>query len=75
MYLGISGQFEHPAFLQAVDTAEKAILRSKVALGGVARTPEQARQMLQRGYKALVFGFDWSLLQRSAVEFIGQARG
>ncbi len=75
MSLGVAGQFEHPTFLQAVEATEKAILRSKVALGGVARTPEQARQMMQRGYKALVFGFDWSLLQRSALDFIGQARG
>jgi 4-hydroxy-2-oxoheptanedioate aldolase len=75
MSLGVAGQFEHPTFLQAVAAAEKAILRSKVALGGVARTPEQARQMMQRGYKALVFGFDWSLLQRSALEFLGKSRG
>jgi 4-hydroxy-2-oxoheptanedioate aldolase len=75
MSLGVSGQFEHPSFLQAIEVAEKSILRSKVALGGVARTPEQARQMLQRGYKALALGFDWSLLQRSVAEFIGQARG
>lgn len=74
MSLGVAGQFEHPAFLRAVEVTEKAVLRSKVALGGVARTPEQARQMMQRGYKALVFGFDWSLLQRSALDFIGQAR-
>ena len=32
---------EHP---RAVDTAERAILRSPVALGGVARTPGQARR-------------------------------
>ena len=75
MSLGVAGQFEHPAFLQAVEAAETAILRSKVALGGVARTPEQARRMIQRGYKALVIGFDWSLLQRTAAEFIAQARG
>ena len=75
MSLGVAGQFEHPAFLAAVETAERAILRSKVALGGVARTPEQARQMVERGYKALVFGFDWSLLQRSALDFIGKSRG
>jgi len=75
MSLGLAGQYEHPSFLQAVEMAEKAILRSRVALGGVARTPEQARQMLQRGYRALVIGFDWMLLQRSAVEFIKAARG
>lgn len=74
MSLGIAGLFEHPAFTQAVESAERAILRSKVALGGVARTPDQARQMLQQGYRALVLGFDWSLLQRSALEFIGAVR-
>lgn len=75
MSLGVAGQFEHPAFVQAVDAAEKVILRSKVALGGVARTPEQARQMMERGYKALLFGFDWSLLERGTLQFISQVRG
>ncbi len=75
MSLGVAGQLEHPTFRQAVEVVEKSVLRSKVALGGVARTPEQARQMLQRGYSALVIGFDWSLLQRGAVGFIAQARG
>ena len=45
-----------------------------VILGGVATTPEQARQMIARGYRALVVGFDWSLLQRgiaAAIEGIG----
>jgi hypothetical protein len=31
--------------------------------------------MMERGYKALVFGFDWSLLERSALQFISQVRG
>jgi 4-hydroxy-2-oxoheptanedioate aldolase len=74
MSMGIPGQFEHPQFLEAVKTAEKAILRSSVALGGVARTPEHARSMIRRGYKALVFGFDWMLLQRSALSFIDEVR-
>ncbi len=74
MSLGVPGQFDHPRFVDAVTTAERAILHSKVALGGVARTPDQARQMIGRGYKALVFGFDWSLLQRSAVDFIAAAK-
>lgn len=75
MSLGVPGQFEHPDYLQAVAPAEKAILASKVALGGVARTPDQARQMLQRGYKALVFGFDWSLLQGAAAQLVRDVRG
>jgi 4-hydroxy-2-oxoheptanedioate aldolase len=37
---------------------------SPVVLGGVAQAPAQANAMIQRGYRALVIGFDWSLLQR-----------
>jgi 4-hydroxy-2-oxoheptanedioate aldolase len=42
---------------------EEAIRGSTVVLGGVAPTPEQANAMIERGYRALVVGFDWSLLQ------------
>jgi 4-hydroxy-2-oxoheptanedioate aldolase len=48
---------------------------SPVILGGVATTPEQANAMIARGYRALVVGFDWSLLQRgiaSAIEGISR---
>ncbi len=74
MSLGVPGQFEHPSFLQAVAAAETAILRSSVALGGVARTPDQAKRMLDRGYTALAFGFDWLLLQQTAARFIEEVR-
>jgi 4-hydroxy-2-oxoheptanedioate aldolase len=75
MSLGIPGQFEHPKFKEAVAQAEAGILRSKVPLGGVARTPQQAKRMLDRGYRALVFGFDWMLLQESAARFLEEVRG
>ena len=44
--------------------AEAGILKSGVPIGGVARTPEQANQMIARGYLMLALGFDWSLFQR-----------
>lgn len=75
MAMGIPGQFDRPTFKKAVADAEAGIRRSKVPLGGVARTPDQAKAMLDRGYKAIVFGFDWSLLQQSASRFIDQAKG
>jgi len=74
MSLGIPGQFDHPAFKAAVAEAEAGILRSKVPLGGVARTPDQAKQMLDRGYRAIVFGFDWMLLQQAVVRFLEDVR-
>lgn len=74
MAMGIPGQFDHPSFKKAVAHAEAGILKSKVPLGGVARTPEQARDMVDRGYRAIVFGFDWSLLQQSVSRFMELAK-
>ena len=74
MAMGIPGQFEHPDFVGAVQEAERGILRSKVALGGVAMTPEQAKRMVDRGYRVIGFGFDWMLLQQSAGRFIEEVR-
>ena len=30
--------------------------------------------MLDRGYRALVFGFDWMLLQQAAARFVQEVR-
>jgi 4-hydroxy-2-oxoheptanedioate aldolase len=73
--LGIPGQFDHPMFKAAVAEAEAGILRSKVPLGGVARTADEAKQMLDQGYRALVLGFDWMLLQHAAVEAVEGIKG
>src|SRR6267154_3621848 len=55
--------------------AEAGILKSGVPIGGVARTPEQANRMIERGYVALALGFDWSLFQRGiATSFHGIKR-
>ncbi len=64
--LGLHGQVDHPAVQAAMAEAEAGILRSKVPLGGIACSPEEAHRMVDRGYRALALGFDWSLLQRGA---------
>jgi len=74
MSLGIPGQFDHPKFKAAIAEAEAGILRSRVPLGGVARTAEQAKRMSERGYRAIVFGFDWMLLQQAVAGFLGEVR-
>lgn len=66
------GQFDHPDFVAAVAAAEAGLLPSRVAVGGVARTAEQAAQMIDRGYRALVLGFDWSLLHRATATFLSE---
>ena len=53
---------------------EETIRRSPVVLGGVAPLPEQANAMIARGYRALVVGFDWSLLQRGTAAAVSGVR-
>jgi 4-hydroxy-2-oxoheptanedioate aldolase len=62
--MGLKGDRDHPSVREAISQLEEEILRSPVVLGGVAPTVDQANAMIKRGYRALVVGFDWSLLQR-----------
>ena len=62
--MGVKGHPEDPRVVDAIGRFEAVIRPSPVILGGVARTPEHANAMIARGYRALVVGFDWSLLQR-----------
>jgi 4-hydroxy-2-oxoheptanedioate aldolase len=66
---------DDPEVLALMARAEAGILKSGVPIGGVARTAEQANQMIERGYAALALGFDWSLFQRGiAASFAGIKR-
>ena len=62
--MGLKGDREHPSVREAIGQLETAILGSPTVLGGVAPTVDEANTMIRRGYRALVVGFDWSLLQR-----------
>lgn len=62
--MGLRGRVDHPEVAAAIKQLEEPIRDSAVILGGVAGTPEAAKEMMARGYQALVIGFDWSLLQR-----------
>lgn len=62
--MGLKGRTDHPDVQEAMLKLERVIRESNVLLGGVAPTAEQANAMMERGYKALVLGFDWSLLQK-----------
>jgi 4-hydroxy-2-oxoheptanedioate aldolase len=69
------GRPDDPEVLALMARAEAGILKSGVPIGGVARTAEQANQMIERGYLALALGFDWSLFQRGiAASFDGIKR-
>src|SRR5437660_6044623 len=69
------GQMDDPELLELMARAEAGILNSGVVIGGVARNPEQANEMIDRGYLLLALGFDWSLFQRGiAASFQGIKR-
>jgi 4-hydroxy-2-oxoheptanedioate aldolase len=74
MSMGHPGEVEHPDVAAAMAKAEAAILRSPIAAGGVARSVEEAKSMVNRGYRALVLGFDWSLLQRGVASLLDGLR-
>jgi 4-hydroxy-2-oxoheptanedioate aldolase len=62
---------DHPEVKEAIARAEKAILASKVHLGGLAVTNELANAMIGRGYRLILTGFDTLLLQRAAGDILG----
>jgi hypothetical protein len=62
--MGFKGRPDAPEVQAAIAVLEAAIVNSPVVLGGVAPTADAANSMIARGYRALVLGFDWSLLQR-----------
>jgi 2-keto-3-deoxy-L-rhamnonate aldolase RhmA len=62
--MGHRGRADHSEVQAVAMRLEQAIRGSPVVLGGVAPMSDQANAMITRGYRALVVGFDWSLLQR-----------
>jgi len=60
---GALGKLDDPAVLAAISRAEQAILDSGVWLGGVAGSPDQAQEMLGRGYRLVMATSDLHLLR------------
>jgi 4-hydroxy-2-oxoheptanedioate aldolase len=68
--LGVSGQLDDPVMVEAVSRIESAVLKSGIALGGVAFTKEATNSQIRKGYR-LLGGFDVLWLKGA----IGQSRG
>jgi 4-hydroxy-2-oxoheptanedioate aldolase len=66
--LGVQGQFDSPAFVEAVARVERAV-RQKIPLGGVAFTQEQSSALAARGYRVLLHGFDVLMLKERTAAF------
>ncbi|KMW56612.1 2,4-dihydroxyhept-2-ene-1,7-dioic acid aldolase [Candidatus Rhodobacter oscarellae] len=70
--LGVSGQFEHPAFVAAIAKAEAAAKAAGIPLGGVALQQGQAKALFERGYR-LIAGFDILWLRAATQQMAGWA--
>ena len=60
--LGVSGRFDAPEFRDAFTHLERVILAAGIPLGAAALTREQTRELLDRGHRLLVHGFDVLML-------------
>jgi hypothetical protein len=50
----------------ATDSKIKVRKMFDTVFRGVAQSVDRANEMIARGYRALVIGFDWSLLQKAS---------
>lgn len=72
--LGRPGELNHPEVKKAIATAEGAIRRSGIPLGGLAQTVENAQRMVARGYRAILMTHDVGLIQAASAEMLGPMR-
>ena len=73
--LGVAGQFDHPRLREVVARAEAKILaHGKVALGGIAFSPDDARAVIARGHRFVVLGSDAGLISGAAQRMVQAIR-
>jgi len=73
--LGVAGQPDHPRLREVVARAEAKILaRAGAALGGIAFSADDARAMIERGYRFVVLGSDAGLIASAAQRMVQAIR-
>ena len=72
--LGEIGNLEHPRVREAIARAEETVLASNVALGGLALNVADARAKLDRGYRALLLGYDVRMITTHVTESLAALR-
>lgn len=65
--LGVSGNFEHPAYQAAQTKVEQAVFASGIPLTGISLAKEQADALRGRGYRG-IGGFDILWLREKSTE-------
>lgn len=73
--LGIPEQFEHPAFLAAVDAIAQACRQAHMPLGFFGMTAAAVRPLEARGFTLLAVGLDGALLEAEAQRLLADLRG
>jgi len=68
--MGRPGDRDHPEVVAAIERAEKVILASPAALGGMALSAAEANAKVARGYRFLVMGYDVMLIQQIASQLL-----
>lgn len=56
--LGITGQFDHPAYAKAVSVIESACRAANIPVGIFGMTPDRVRPFADRGFEWLLTGID-----------------
>jgi 2-keto-3-deoxy-L-rhamnonate aldolase RhmA len=73
--LGIPGQFDHPRFVEAVETVTAAAGARKRPLGVMVSDPDGGRFWIERGFRVICYSGDIWLLQRALAEGVAWVRG
>ena len=73
--MGITGQFDHPDFLKAVDRLVVACTKHGKTAGFLPSSPEMARDWMAKGFRCLAYGVDVGLIQASLSSGITAMRG
>ena len=68
--MGLIGQLDHPEVAAAIAKAEKAILKSDAALGGLGQSPENTNAMIEKGYTFFVLTHDGALIDSAVAAFL-----
>jgi 2-dehydro-3-deoxyglucarate aldolase/4-hydroxy-2-oxoheptanedioate aldolase len=72
--LGIPAQFDHPLFVEAVDTVVAACKVRGVPLGVMVNDAGAGRFWVERGFRAIAYSGDVWLLQRALAEGVAWVR-
>lgn len=74
--LGVPGEFDHPAVVEALREVQRVVAAGKTTAGFhvVQPDPKQAMRRLREGYRLLAFGMDTLFLGNSCRQSVGALR-